>query len=349
MTKEFSRRSFVAGAVGLGVALAGVRPARAQEKQIVVANWGGDWNDRTVRYLEDPYVTKAGYKVVHDLAGSPQRRTKLIAGRLLPRSPIDVAHFEDAGAYELAEMGALAVLDETAVPHLKDVDPSLRMPAFVPWQYSAWVIGYNPDTVKEPPGSFAELWDPRYKGLVGITDAHWAHHVETAALKTGGSLDAVDVEAVKSALLEFKKTVQPRLYPSHLQIAQAMKNGEVQISTNYKARLLQFGVDGISVRTRYPKEGGITMVFGLVVPKNTANLQAARFYCNALLSPEGQANLVKESLYAPANGKAPLPPDVAATIAFSNDEQARLKTRSHAFWQKNRSELFDWWNREFKS
>ncbi|MCO5118839.1 MAG: extracellular solute-binding protein [Burkholderiaceae bacterium] len=349
MTRDFNRRTFLAAAAGLSVSLTGIRAAQAQQGRVVVANWGGDWNDRTVRHLEAPYVTKAGYEVVHDLAATPQRRTKLIAGRLLPRSPLDVAHTDDSVAYELAAMGALAELDEKAIPRLADVVPSLRLPTFVPWQYSAWVIGYNPGTVKEAPGSFSDLWDPKFKGLIGLSDTHWAHHVEMAALKTGGSLDRVDVAAVKSALLEMKKAVEPRIYPGHLQIAQALKNGEIQITTNYKARVLQFGVDGVSVKPQYPAEGGITMVFGMVITKNAANMEGARFYCNALLTPEGQSSLVQESLYTPANTRAQLPPDVAATIAFSNEEQGKLVNRSHVFWQEHRSELLDWWNKEFKS
>lgn len=349
MTTEFNRRTFLAAAAGLGVSLTGIGAAQAQQGRIVVANWGGDWNDRTVKHLEAPYVTKAGYDVVHDLSGTPQRRTKLIAGRLLPRSSLDVAHTDDAMAYELAAMGALAELDEKTIPNLADVVPSLRLPTFVPWQYSAWVIGYNPDTVKEPPGSFADLWNPKYKGLIGLTDPHWAHHVEMAALRTGGSLDKVDVAAVKSELLEMKKAVAPRVYPGHLQAAQALKNGEIQITTNYKARILQFGIDGVSVNPQYPAEGGIVMVFGLVITKNAANMDGSRFYCNALLTPEGQASLVQESLYAPANTKAQLPSDVAATISFSDEEQGKLVNRSHTFWQEHRSELLDWWNKEFKS
>jgi putative spermidine/putrescine transport system substrate-binding protein len=333
----------------LGISLAGIGTGHAQQKRIVVANWGGDWHDRTVRHLEAPYVTKAGYELAHDLAASPQRRTKLIAGMRLPRSQLDVAHMDDAGAYELAAMGALAEVDEKTIPRLAEVVPSLRMPSFVPWQYSVWALGYNPETVKEPPKSFGDLWDPKFKGMIGLSDVHWAHHIEMAALKTGDSLDKVDVAAVKSALLEMKKAVEPRIYPGHLQIAQALKNGEIQVATNYKARILQFGVDGVSVRPVYPAEGGILMIFGMVIPKNAANLEGARFYCNALLEPQGQSNLVQESLYAPANVRAPLPANVAATLEFSAEERKKLRNRSHVFWQEHRAELLDWWNKEFKS
>ena len=30
-------------------------------------------------------------------------------------------------------------------------------------------IGYNPKKIKTPPKSWEELWDPKYKGRVGLT------------------------------------------------------------------------------------------------------------------------------------------------------------------------------------
>ena len=92
---------------------------------------------RAVQFLEAPYVEKAGYTVVRDLDGFDQRRTKIIASRRLPRAPMDVAHMDDATAFELNALDALDKIDEAAVPRLKDVIPLLRTPTFVPWQYSA--------------------------------------------------------------------------------------------------------------------------------------------------------------------------------------------------------------------
>ena len=46
--------------------------------------------------------------------------------------------------------------------------PDLRMPAFVPHIYSAQVLVYNPDDVKDPPQSFGDLLDPKWKGKVGV-------------------------------------------------------------------------------------------------------------------------------------------------------------------------------------
>ena len=49
------------------------------------------------------------------------------------------------------------------------------MPGFVPHIYSAQVLVYNPDTVKEPPQTISDLLDPKWKGKIGMvsTVAPW--------------------------------------------------------------------------------------------------------------------------------------------------------------------------------
>ena len=349
MSYQTSRRGFLAGTAGAVAAICGARGAHAAGGQIVVANWGGDWNDRTVQFFEAPIVEKEGYTVVRDLDGFDQRRTKIIASRRLPRGSMDVAHMDDATAFELNALETLDAIDETAVPRLKDVVQQLRTPTFVPWQYSGWVLGYNPDKIKDVPKSFADLWDPKYKGMIGLSDAHWFHHMEVAALKIGKTLDNIDADAVKASMVEMKKATNPRIYPNHLQQEQALKNEEIVIATNYKARLLQFAAEGANVVPIYPAEGGITIIFGFVMPKKGPNPDAGKFYCNALLDPDGLVALAQKSFYSPANVKTVLPEAAAKKIAFTAEEQKNLHNRPHAFWLKNRNDLLDWWNKEFKS
>jgi putative spermidine/putrescine transport system substrate-binding protein len=349
VNQAFNRRQILASAAAGTAALSFGRQANAASGQIVIANWGGDWSDRTIEFFEAPIVEKAGYTVLRDLGALDQRRTKLLATRRLPRGTLDVAHLDDAGAFDMESQGVLETINEDKIPNLKDVSPQLKSATFIPWQYSGWVIGYNPDKLKDPPKSFADLWDPKYAGMIGLSDVHWFHHVEVAALKVGKSLDNINVEQVKAAMMDMKKTSKPRIYPGHLQQEQALKNEEVLIGTNYKSRLLQFAAEGVRVVPIYPTEGAISIVYGLVIPKKAPNLEGANFYCNALLDPAGQASLVQKSFYSPSNAKTVLPEAAQKQIAFTAEEQETLHKRPHAWWLKNRSELLDFYNKEFKS
>lgn len=348
LDRTVNRRQILASAAGGALAVSLGRTANAAGGQIVVANWGGDWNDRTVRFFEEPIVEKAGYTVVRDLGLLDQRRTKLLATRRLPRGTIDVAHLDDASAFEMESQGVLETIDESKIPNLKNVAPGLKSATFVPWQYSGWVIGYNPDKLKDHPKSFADLWNPKYAGMIGLSDTHWYHHIEVAALKVGKSLENIDVEKIKAAMMEMKKATKPRIYPGHLQQEQGLKNEEILIGTNYKSRLLQFASEGVRVVPYYPKEGAISIIFGLAIPKKAPNPEGAAFYCNALLDPNGLASLVQKSFYSPANTKTVLPAAAEKEIAFSADEQKALHKRPHGWWLKHRSELHDFYNKEFK-
>ncbi len=344
---ELTRRTVLAGSAAFTAVGVMGTPALAQDKgEIVIANWGGDWNDRTVKFFEAPIVEKAGYKIVRDLGAIDQRRTKLLAARRLPKAAFDVAHLDDTDAYFMHSQGVLEEVSEKSIPNLAYVHEQLRAPYFIPWQFSGWVIGYKPDKVKDPPQKFADLWNPKYAGMIGFTDNHWYHHMEMAALVNGG--DLTNIKNMKSALLDLKKATSPRLYPQHLQQAQAFKNDEISIGPNYKSRIIQFASEGIKLAPVFPAEGTVSITFGAVIPKKAPNRDGALFYGNALIDPTGMAGLAQESFYAPANKKALLPPDAARLIEFTEDERKRLRGRENGFWAENRAQLLEWWNKEFK-
>lgn len=343
-----TRRQLLTGAATMvATGLVG-SPLAAQPKgQIIVANWGGDWNDRTVRFFEQPIVEKAGYSVVRDLAATDQRRTKLLASKRLPKAAFDVVHLDDTDAFYMNSQGVLDAISEQDVPNLADVHQQLRAPYFVPWQFSGWVVGFNPDKVSDPPKNFADLWNPKYAGMIGLTDPHWYHHMEMAALVNGG--DLTNIKNIKSALMDLKKATNPRLYPQHLQQAQGLKNEEVVIATNYKSRIVQFGSEGVKITPVFPTEGTVAITYGMVIPKKAPNRSGALFYVNALIDPIGMAELAQESFYAPANKKAVLPAEAAQLIEFTEEERKKLRERDNEFWASNRAALLEWWNKEFKA
>lgn len=349
MKRNVDRRSFLTDA-GLVVA-AGLTnlPALAQsgKGEVVIANWGGSWNDRTIKFIEAPLLEAAGIKVVRDLAAAPARRTKLLAERALPRATIDVAQFSESDAHLLFTQGVWDTLDETKVPNLKFVYDNLKTSYFVPWQYSGWVLVHNPSKVAEPPRKFADLLNPKYAGKMGLTDIHYALHIRAAALAAGGGVH--DIALGQKWLLELKKAVQPRLYPGHEQVQIALKNEEVWISTNFRSRALQFGHEGAPVVPQYPGEGGIGVVFGAGVTKRARNKDNAYAYLNAMLDPKAMGGLVQETFYAPAIKNAQLPAEVKARLEFTAEEQKRLHFPDLAKAGPEDPALLDWWNKVYKA
>jgi len=341
------RRQFIgAGLAAAGVGVLGSRPAFAQSsKQIVVSNWGGDWNDRTVKYIEQPVLEAKGWKIVRDLNTAPQRRTKILAEKNLPRGTIDVAHVAISDAYLLNTNGAIDAIDFGKIPNASDLVPEIKLPYFEPWLYSTWEIVYNPNYIKAPPTSLAELWNPKYKGKVGVTNQHYEDYMQMASLLATGKLH--DLDAAKKKLLELKQVNQPKVYESHQQIAAGFKGEEIWIACNYRARGLQFAKDGVPVAVSFPKEGAALQTFGAVVPKKATHKAEAYEYMNALLDPKHLAELCQANFYSPASNKVQLTGEMGTKILLTAEQKKKIFSPDFGFLAANTAGMLEWWNKAF--
>lgn len=329
-------------------ALAGLaRRAHAAGGTIAVSNWGGDWNDRTVRFVEAPLVEPQGYRILHELALEPERKVKLLAEKRLHHGTIDVIHLNDSDAYEMNRQGVLEPLDLARIPNDADVVPALRRPYFVPWLYSGVVILYNPAKVPAPPQSYEDLWDARWSGRLGITNQLYFMYLMMAGLIKGGNM--TNAESGKTRLAALKTLVNPRIYGTHQQLAAGLANGEVDLAVNYKARGLQWAHDGLPLRVKYPAEGAISITFGACLPKRAPDPDGAYVYLNAMLDRTAMAGLSEASFYAPANAKAALSEAIRRQVDFSPDEQRRLHSADYAYVSDNTSQWLEWWNEHITS
>jgi len=344
----FQQRRTVIKAAGAAAGLAvAPRFAAAQSGELSVTNWGGDWNDRTVKFVEAPLVESKGIKIVRSLNLEPERKAKLLAERNLPRGTIDVAHFSGADAFELNEQGIWETLDMKKIPNYANVRPALRSPYFVPWVFGGVTIAYNRKYIKDPPTSLAELWNPKYAGKLGVLDQSFFNWIYMAALVGGGSMTNVDPAWAK--LAEMKKNMKPRIYPTHQQMAAGFKAEEIWIAANYSARITQWANDGISVASSYPKEGAITIIFGAAMPKKARNKDAAYLYLNALLDPKAIGEYGSVSMYAPSTTNAILAADVRAKIDFTAEQAKSFQNVDYGYQAKNIAGWLERWNKEFKA
>ncbi len=344
---DLSRRGVLAGSVAALALTTSSSVVRAAKGTVVVSNWGGDWNDRTRRFVEVPLVESQGLAVVSDLGMEPERKAKLLAERRLRHGSIDVIHLNASDAFEMMHQDVLADLDDKRIPNYTDVVPTLRSPYFVPWLYSGVVIIHNRDKIKEPPRSYEALWDKKWAGKLGLTNQLYFNYMMMSGLIHGGTM--TDVDAGRQRLLDLKALVQPRVYATHQQLAAALASGEVELALNYKARGLQWIHDGAPLAIQYPEEGAVATTFGACLPKRAPDPDAAYVYLNAMLDRKAMADLAAASYYAPANGAASLSPDLRSRVDFTPDEQRSLKFPDYAYVAKNTAEWLEWWNKNVTS
>ncbi len=328
--------------LGAGALLAApaLLPRRADAAEsCVVGTWGGDYARLLRENIDDPILKPKGVTVIQDVGDETPRVAKLTAQRKLPHGTMDIACLGALNGYRVNEAGLVEPLDETKVPNLKHVWPYLRSPAFVPHIYSAQVIVYNPAAVKDPPKSFADLLDPKWKGKVGMvsTVAPWV--MMGASLLESGT--TTDFDKAKAFMLKLNANGL-RLYAETDALAPAFKSGEIDVGVIWLARSFMWHNAGFPVKGQFPTEGAILYVSGMVVPKNAPNKDAAFKYMNALLEPSAQQGFAAHMGYLPTVDDAPLSGDVGEQLAFP-DPKPKLVTPDYAVISKAMPELNDWW------
>jgi putative spermidine/putrescine transport system substrate-binding protein len=333
-----SRRRVLAGASLLAAPALLTRRTQAAET-CVVGTWGGDYARLLRENIDDPILKPAGIDVVQDVGDEQPRYAKMSAQRRLPHGSMDIACLGAVNGFRATEADLAEPLTEANVPNLQHVQPNLRSPAFVPHIYSAQVIVYNADTVREPPQSFADLLDPKWKGKVGMvsTVAPWV--LMGASLARTGT--TTDFDAAKDFMLKLNANGL-RLYPETDSMAPAYKSGEIDVGVIWLARTFMWRNTGFPVKGQFPKEGAILYVSGMVMPKNAPNKEAGFKYMNALLEPSAQQGFAAHMGYLPTVDDAPLSGTVGEQLAIP-EPRPKLVVPDYAVISKAMPDLNDWW------
>jgi len=334
------RRAILAGAAALPFV---PRMARAEE-QMVIATWGGDYANLLNANVDVPLMKPQGITIVQDTGDEDPRVAKLYAQRRLPHGADDVLCLQAVRAHEVGQAGLLDTLDATKVPNLKHVLPNLQTTFYAPHIFSPQVLIYNPDKITNPPTTFADLLDPKYKGRVGVGDINYMYVMMAAALAATGDLNKVEADETRALAMKLNANGL-RLYPSTDSIGAGIKTGEIDVGVMWLARTVMWQNAGIPVKASYPKEGCVLYISGMVVPKNAGNKPAAYRYLNAMLEPAAQTAFAQKMGYQPTVDNAPLTGKIGDQLAMPNpapvlhapnyDITGKLQGPTSEWWKKN--------------
>jgi len=345
MSPHSTRRSLLLAAASLPLAAA--RPALAAVGgRVVVATWGGDYGDLLGKHVEQPLLRPLGIEAVQSVDDGPPRKAKLLAERNSRRGSLDVVSMVDFEASNVAQMGLFETLTEANVPNVKNAIAALRQPQAVPHIYSGLVIAYNPGKIATPPKSLNDLWDPKYRGRVGLADILFPYNIAAATLAAGGTLSDL---APGMAKLNEMKALSPKVFATNEAVAQALKSEDIWITLAWRARAYQWRRAGVNVAAAVPAEGVMPTTFTASVPKNSQQKDNAFAYLNAMLDARAQAAFAERMGYVPTVTNASLPAELAAQIAFTPEEQSRFKVPDFSYFSQALPTLQQYWSRDFKA
>jgi putative spermidine/putrescine transport system substrate-binding protein len=350
MNDSIDRRSFLKAASGLllspALGLAAQQAhAAAACPDVVVGTWGGDYQNLLQLNIGKPIIEAAGGKVTYSTADQVSRMTTMRAEKNSRRGSLDVTCLADTDMFDMNSAGLLLPVEASLIPNLGNVYDVFRKPYSIPHIFSAMVIVYNPAHFPKKPDSFNVALEPRLKGRVGFSDILYNFNAMTAALAGGDKTGSIN-SGIKF-LREVKKN-QPKVYPSNETVASALKTGDVWVTCMWKARAIQWKKAGLPIEYAFPVDGAIPAVFEAAVPKSSRAKECGFNYLNAMLDPRAQLGFGATMGYAPTVKNAHLPPDLQASVGFTDAEISRLVHLDYATVAAQKPGLLDYWNKEFK-
>lgn len=182
----------------------------------------------------------------------------------------------------------------------------------IPFQYNADTLGYRPDLVDKPITSWADLFDPAFKGKtsildipsIGIMDA--ALVVESAGLMTfgdKGNMTKAEIDQITDILIEQKKNGQFRAFwKTFDESVNLMASGEVVLQSMWSPAVTAVRSKGIECIYAPLKEGYRAWGGGIGLSKNLEGpaLDAAYAYMDWLLDGWVGAFLGRQGYYSAA-------------------------------------------------
>lgn len=138
------------------------------------------------------------------------------------------------------------------------------------------------------PASFAALADPKLAGQVVIGDALTSGTAYTWAVFTEGTQGEGWFPALR------KNGV--RVAGGNAAVLQKVQSGEAQVGVVLLENALKAKADGSPIEIAWPSDGAVVIPGDAAILASTKHRRAAEAFIDALLSPEGQAVIVRLGL-----------------------------------------------------
>lgn len=320
-TAALNRRTILAAAGAATAALAAPRLLRAQGKELVVG--GAASHKNFVETVIAPAVErKYGCKIVFEGSRSLVNLEKMQKNK--DKQYLSVVMMDDPVMIPAVAEGLLEPLTVAKVPNLAALKPgTIHMDGMWCNYLQPWLgIAYNPQVMKTAPTSWADAYDPKYKGRVILPSLQntegLANLFMAAQLATGKPM----AEAQKDIDAAFKKlvTIKPNLLTAYTQMPQAynlMEQGEgYMISSAISQVALERKAAGAPVDIAVPKEGIFAMPSGVALVRGAPQPELAAGYINEMISPEVQTKLSAVTFSLPTNKDTPVPPGAPTGVTI---------------------------------
>jgi putative spermidine/putrescine transport system substrate-binding protein len=305
---------FVAGALA-----AGANVAVAQDKgSVVVASWGGSFQDAQRETMFKPFEEETGIKVIEATGPSLAKIKAMVESG---NTEWDVSGITPGDLMILAREGLAEKIDydNYLKSMMPDIVPEVVHPYGIGNFFYTKVIAYSTEAFPgdNHPQSWADVWDvEKFPGPRMIDAGDWVvPPLEYALLADGVSkenLYPLDMERAYASIAKIKPHVVKFATASAMP-PQALVDGEVVVAPATLGRIFKLMKDGAPVN--FVWNGGLMQFDYWMIPKGAKNYENAMKFIEFATRPEIQAALVKIQPLGPVNLK---------TFDYLTEDEARI-------------------------
>ena len=340
------RRTLLGGAAATAAAVQLGSPhiARAAEP-LVINSYGGPFEKFMREQIIPEFEKETGIKTKLDIGLAKDWLATLRAAGV-DNPPYDVLLMNGIFAALLRTEGFFEPIPVSEVPNMKDLAPIARMPndnGVIAWMQPLGVA-YRSDMTKAKPAAWKDLWDPEFKGHIGlytITNTGGMMFLLMIAKIYGGSEYKTDV-----AFDEIRK-LKPFTQVDFSGTMEIMlTRGEVTVGPLDFPAAARLKLKGTDIDIKPPAEG--SFMFDQMFDMLRGSKKKAEGYkwINFLLRPDIQEKWVKGFYVTPSSQAAKIPDDLKPLIPLYGDRTKEIVLFDWDTANKNRDAIIDRWNKE---
>ncbi|MBV8791930.1 MAG: extracellular solute-binding protein [Pseudolabrys sp.] len=348
MNRPINRRHVLTGTAALATGVAMPSILRGQSATLVAATFPGTWNEADSKVVGPAFKAATGASVTQSIVLGTDQVARLTAAKG-NKPPFDVAFFDTPQVLDAAKEGLIVEYPAARSPNFGTLLPKFQDKWGPKITMQVIGIGYNPKKIATAPKSWDDLYDPKYKGRVGLTALNSqlgiAFLAELNRIK-GGTEDNFDpafkalkellpnVGAIGANLGAFATLWQQEqidIAPYNFNFVQTLKAKDVPV---------EFAI---------PASGAAGWETSLHLVANAAEPDLAVKYIDMHLDPAIQSQLLKPPYdVIPTSSKVELAGAITTSLAKTKDDLSKVRGFDWAKLNPQRGALIERFNREIK-
>ena len=202
-------------------------------------------------------------------------------------------------AGRLIDLGWVRELPLDKIPNAANLVPDLQKPGWdptgkfsLPWQSGMTGIAYNISVTGRELTSFADIYDPAFKGKVGML-TEWRDTVGLTMLLLGEDPAKATIDSAAEALDKIEQAAndgQIRQFTGN-DYMDDLASGNFAACVGWSGDISQLALDNPDVRFVIPEEGGMQWSDTMVLPAGCEHVDNAAVWMDYVYDPENAALL----------------------------------------------------------